>query len=195
MSSLIARFMGPTWGPSGADRTQVGPMLAPRTLLSVLLYSFVIDGVCVLMVTTLHVCSVVDPMAVTVMTILVRCSVSCAACCSTTLSAECFPSYMRQTSVSWTNAFSSFFAIFAPLVGGPLVSKSHYSDGMMSEMASQLTGVLVVCSTVCSGADQRKHHSSASLAFERGIQRWPVNSPHKGAVTRKSVSIWWRHHG
>ena len=30
----IARFMGPTWGPSGADRTQVGPMLAPRTLLS-----------------------------------------------------------------------------------------------------------------------------------------------------------------
>ena len=33
-SSLIARFMGPTWGPSGADRTQVGPMLAPWTLLS-----------------------------------------------------------------------------------------------------------------------------------------------------------------
>ena len=32
--SLIARFMGTTWGPSGADRTQVGPMLAPWTLLS-----------------------------------------------------------------------------------------------------------------------------------------------------------------
>ena len=30
----VARFMGPTWGPSGADRTQVGPMLAPWTLLS-----------------------------------------------------------------------------------------------------------------------------------------------------------------
>ena len=30
----IARFMGPTWGPSGADRTQVGHMLAPWTLLS-----------------------------------------------------------------------------------------------------------------------------------------------------------------
>ena len=26
--------MGPTWGPSGAGRTQVGPMLAPWTLLS-----------------------------------------------------------------------------------------------------------------------------------------------------------------
>ena len=32
--SPIARFMGPTWGPSGADRTQVGPMLVPWTLLS-----------------------------------------------------------------------------------------------------------------------------------------------------------------
>ena len=31
---LIARLMGPTWGPSGADRTQAGPMLAPWTLLS-----------------------------------------------------------------------------------------------------------------------------------------------------------------
>ena len=34
VSSLIARFMGPTWGPSGTDKTQVGPMLAPWTLLS-----------------------------------------------------------------------------------------------------------------------------------------------------------------
>ena len=33
-AALIARFMGPTWGPSGADRTQLGPMLAPWTLLS-----------------------------------------------------------------------------------------------------------------------------------------------------------------
>ena len=36
-----------------------------------------------------------------------------------------------------------------------------------------------------SDADQRKHQSSASLAFARGIHRWPVNSPHKGPVTRK----------
>ena len=33
-SALLARFIGLTWGPSGADRTQVGPMLAPWTLLS-----------------------------------------------------------------------------------------------------------------------------------------------------------------
>ena len=36
---LIASFMGPTWGSTGADRTQVGPMLAPRTLLSGTLFT------------------------------------------------------------------------------------------------------------------------------------------------------------
>ena len=54
----------------------------------------------------------------------------------------------------------------------------------MSEMASQITGVSIVYSTVCSHADQRKHQSSASLAFVREIHRWPVNSPHKGPVTQ-----------
>ena len=39
--------------------------------------------------------------------------------------------------------------------------------------------------TVYSGSDQRKHQSSASLVFVRGIHRWPVNSPHKGPATRK----------
>ena len=34
LTTLIARFMGKTWGPSGSDRTQMGPMLAPWTLLS-----------------------------------------------------------------------------------------------------------------------------------------------------------------
>ena len=45
--------------------------------------------------------------------------------------------------------------------------------------------VCFICSSVCSCADQRKHQSSASLAFVGGIHRWPVNSPHKGPVTRK----------
>ena len=43
--------------------------------------------------------------------------------------------------------------------------------------------------TVYSGADKRKHQSSAPLAFVRGIHRWPVNSPHKGPVTRKMFSF------
>ena len=55
----------------------------------------------------------------------------------------------------------------------------------MTMMASQIASLTIVYSTVYSGADQRKHQSSASLAFARGIHRWPVNSPHKGSVTRK----------
>ena len=55
----------------------------------------------------------------------------------------------------------------------------------MGAMASQITGVSIVYLTVCLGVDQRKHQSSASLAFVRGINRWPVNSSHKGPVTRK----------
>ena len=46
--------------------------------------------------------------------------------------------------------------------------------------------LMIVCSTVCSGADQRKHQSSASLAFVGGIHRWLVDSPHKGPVTQKT---------
>ena len=66
-----------------------------------------------------------------------------------------------------------------------LIFFKRCSDVMMSAMACQITGVSVVCSTVCSGADQRKHQSSASLAFVGGIHRWPVDSPHEGPVTRK----------
>ena len=55
----------------------------------------------------------------------------------------------------------------------------------MGTMVSQITSLTIVYSTVYSGADQRKHQSSASLAFVRGIHRSPVNSPHKLPVTRK----------
>ena len=55
----------------------------------------------------------------------------------------------------------------------------------MSSTASQITSHRIVCSSVYSGADQMKHQRAASLAFVRGIHRWPVNSPHKGPVTRK----------
>ena len=75
---------------------------------------------------------------------------------------------------------------------GPIVivqfivtSTLHYNDVTMSAMASQITSLTTVYSTVYSGTNQRKHQSSASLAFVIGIHRWPVNSPHKGPVTRK----------
>ena len=54
---------------------------------------------------------------------------------------------------------------------------SHYCDVIMCAMASQITSLTVVYSTVYSGPAQRKHQSSASLAVLRGIHRSPVNFP------------------
>ena len=63
--------------------------------------------------------------------------------------------------------------------------ETHYNDVIMSAKASQIISVSIVYSTVCSCADKRKHQSSVSLAFVRGIRRSPVNSPHKRPVTRE----------
>ena len=65
----------------------------------------------------------------------------------------------------------------------------HYTDVTMSPMASQITNLGIVYSTIYSGSDQRKYQSSASQAFVRRIHRGPVNSPHKRAVTRKMFSF------
>ena len=63
--------------------------------------------------------------------------------------------------------------------------KAHYSDVIMDSIASQITSLTTVYSGVYSDEDQRKHQSSAPLAFVRGIHRGPVNSPHKCPVTQK----------
>ena len=47
----------------------------------------------------------------------------------------------------------------------------HYIDVIMTTMASQITSLMVVYTTVYSDADQRKHQTSASLAFVWGIHR------------------------
>ena len=65
------------------------------------------------------------------------------------------------------------------------IAWQHYGDVIMGAIASEFTGLKIVYSSVYSDADQRKHQSSASLAFVRGIHRGPVNSPHKWPVTRK----------
>ena len=62
---------------------------------------------------------------------------------------------------------------------------SHYNDVIIGAKAYQMTNITIVYSMVYSGADQRKHQISASLAFVRGIHGRPVNSPHKWPVTRK----------
>ena len=75
-----------------------------------------------------------------------------------------------------------------------LVTYTHYNDAKISVVASQITSLTIIYTTVYSGTDQRKHQSSASLAFARGIHRWPVNSPHKGqwrgALMFSSICAW-----
>ena len=75
-----------------------------------------------------------------------------------------------------------------------LIWRLHSDDVIKSAIASQITSLTIVYSTVYSDTDDRKHQSTASLAFVKGTRRWPVNSPHKGPVTRENASIWWRHH-
>ena len=65
----------------------------------------------------------------------------------------------------------------------------HYDDVIMSTIASQITSLTIVYSTVYSGADQSKHQSYASLAFVWGNHRGPMNSPHKWPVTRTFFSF------
>ena len=55
----------------------------------------------------------------------------------------------------------------------------------MSVMASLISDVSIVYLTICVEADQRKHQSSSSLAFVRGIHQWMVNFSHKGPVMWK----------
>ena len=62
---------------------------------------------------------------------------------------------------------------------------TFHSKFIIGAKASPITSLTIVNSTVHSGADQRKHQNSASLAFVRGIHQWLVNSPHKWPVARK----------
>ena len=80
-----------------------------------------------------------------------------------------------------------------------LFASFHYDDVIMTMLASQITSLVVVYSIVYLGVNQRKHQSSASLAFVREIHRGPVNFPHKWPVTRKMFPlddvIMWRMFG
>ena len=77
------------------------------------------------------------------------------------------------------------WAILYTIQASCYFSYIHYNDVIMGPITSQITSLTIVYSTVYSDVDQRKHQSSASLAFVRGIHRGPVNSPHKWPVTRK----------
>ena len=63
--------------------------------------------------------------------------------------------------------------------------RCHWQWSQMSVMASQITGNSTVCSTDCSGWQQRKQISTL-LTLCEGIHRPLVDSPHKWPVIRKA---------
>ena len=70
----------------------------------------------------------------------------------------------------------------------------HYNGVIMDAMASQITNLTIIYSTIYSGADQRKQQSSASLTFGRGISPVTDEFPAQMASNAENVSIWCRHH-
>ena len=56
-------------------------------------------------------------------------------------------------------------------ISNPWNLVQHYYDVIMNAIASQITSLMIVYSTVYSDVDQSKHQSSASLAFVWGIHR------------------------
>ena len=104
-----------------------------------------------------------------------------------------------KTSLDWETVYliDPFMRIQSPSPNHPPSQMSsnieftaflavHYCDVIMGVVASQITSLTIVYSTVYSDADQKKHQSSASLAFVRWIQRGgAVNSPRKWPVTRE----------
>ena len=89
--------------------------------------------------------------------------------------------YYSQRTHQYCSIVCGNYAMVFIIVGQPI----YCVRITMIAIASQITSLTIVYSTVYSDADQRKHQSSASLAFVRGIHRGPANSPHKWPVSRK----------
>ena len=70
---------------------------------------------------------------------------------------------------------------------------NHYNDAIMSAMASQTTSLMIVYSYIQAHINENIKAPRHWPLWEE-ILRWPVNCPHKGPVTRKNASVWWRHH-
>ena len=98
----------------------------------------------------------------------------------------------------WWCHFTTIFYQCYTLLGGVLqrISKCHYNDVIMGTIAYQITSLTIVYSIVYSDADQRKHQSSASLAFVWPVTRkmFPFDDVIMGEVPRDFVSHFkWRH--
>ena len=96
-----------------------------------------------------------------------------------------FTSYLIRLKTKYLMVSYLKFSLSTSISQGELrqvLLSNHYGDVIMGAIASQIASLTIVDSTVYLDADQRKHQSSVSLAFVRGIHRRPVNSPHKWPV-------------
>ena len=117
--------------------------------------------------------------------------------CVWSLDHHCFRQWLVTNSASITRTIVDFMSIGTKPQGNSTQNTGvffqeiavHYCDVIMGTMASLITSLTSVYSTVHWGADQRKHQSSASLAFVRRSHRWPPNSPHKWPITRKMFPV------
>ena len=62
---------------------------------------------------------------------------------------------------------------------------SHYSDIIISMIVSQITSLVIVCSTICPDIDKKKPSKLCITGLCEGIHRWLVDSAHKGPVMWK----------
>ena len=95
----------------------------------------------------------------------------------------CFCKYLIHWTLVWCYNLYLPFTITIPIL--QRITNFHYTD--VDKGVSQITSLTIVYSAVYAGGDQRKHQSSASLAFVWGIHRRPVNSSCKGPITRKII--------
>ena len=185
----IARFMGPTWGLSGADRTQMGPVLTPWTLLSGHVHNFqatnqigpfryfplnrqstnyFLDATLIFDWLYIKVPSV--DFWISDIPVLAKVPFR-------SLPSHWYVTESPQRSCKEPHQIWPWYSI-----------DDHYDDVIMGAMASQITSLTIVYSTVYSGADQRKHQSSASLAFA-GKSPGTGEFPAQMASNAENVSI------
>ena len=99
-----------------------------------------------------------------------------------------YEAFHKDTNVESVDMYLSVFQWHDHGAGG---NQTHYGDVIMGAIASQITSLTIVYTTVNSDPDQRKHQSSTSLAFLRGIYREPrTNGQLRGKCFHLMTSSW-----
>ena len=92
----------------------------------------------------------------------------------------------------WRSSFlASFIDSLCRVLLDSVTLQSHYNDDIMSAMASQITSLTIVCSTVYSSKKISKLHVTGLCG---GNSAGTDDFPAQRASNAENVSIWWRHH-